>query len=960
MARRPRTQAAAAPRPRGEVASPSSAPPAPPPSWGARLADAGLIAAFLALAFLLGAFPLRDTDFWWHLRTGDLVRRGAGLPATDWYTFGAAGRRWTDLHWLFEVALSWGFERGGVVGLNLAKCAVTCAALLALLSARRRGWPVWVMVLAWLPALLLLAGRMYVRPETVTLLFLALFLAIVSVWDRRPGLAFVLPVVQVLWVNTQGLFVFGPVVLACGLIDAALRPGTFAPAGRRWWRRIGTAAALTGAACLVNPYGLRGALFPFELLGTMGNPVFYRSIAELMPVVPLFGPDPYSFVGAMGYRSPMVQIHLAVVALGALSFVVPILWRALVRLRSGPCPGEAASRRRKRGPAAAGPAAREGSWRLSPFRLLLFAAFAVMGLKATRNSHQFAAVAGAVTAWNLGEWAAALRRRRIGRRPEAPAPSAAGPRLATLAVLGLLLVAVATGRLYAWEDEGRTLGLGEEPLWYPHEAVRRAGAPGMPGRFVCFHNGHAALYEYAHGPGRKVYCDARLEVIGPELYSRYLELERQIGDDAPGWPEALAALGRPGVLVDNVHAGFARTAANLLAAPGWRCAWFDPIAAVFVPDSYPAARAPVDFAGRHFRRGPASGPGRDPAARLAEAKALFNVAYWLGPKGRADLAGPVLLLGVGHALGCVAAEPAAAEGWKYLGLLESIREPVGTPDRPVARFRLPFDPVFDLSPARAALALRRALEAAPDDAKSLLSLALLAEGLGMTAEALDLYRRLAALDPANQARSVTRDARRMALVQEARLLARLGPEPATSWRNQDELGRALDALLQSGRVRAAAGLLERSYPARARTWDVTDRLATLYLHLGQPGRARASWVAAVQPPRPALVAARVAATFLVETKFSVAREQYQAALAREPELFEAWYGLAVLERDAGRADAARDAARRAAESAPNPVAREAAEAIARLAAPYALASPPDAARSWGEEPGRAGAPGRDG
>src|SRR3954466_9279849 len=112
-----------------------------PRSLAVRLADLTLIGAFLALTFLLGAFPLKDTDFWWHLRTGDLIRQTGQVPRTDLYTFTVPDHRWIDLHWAFQVALSWGFARGGVVALNLAKCTITCAAVLLLVTARRRDWP---------------------------------------------------------------------------------------------------------------------------------------------------------------------------------------------------------------------------------------------------------------------------------------------------------------------------------------------------------------------------------------------------------------------------------------------------------------------------------------------------------------------------------------------------------------------------------------------------------------------------------------------------------------------------------------------------------------------------------------------------------------------------------------------------------------------------------------------------
>jgi hypothetical protein len=76
-------------------------------------------------------------------------------------------------------------------------------------------------------------------------------------------------------------------------------------------------------------------------------------------------------------------------------------------------------------------------------------------------------------------------------------------------------------------------------------------------------------------------------------------------------------------------------------------------------------------------------------------------------------------------------------------------------------------------------------------------------------------------------------------------------------------------------------------------------------------------------------------THLVEGAFDAARQNYKEALAVEPDLFEAWYGLAVLEQDAGRAAEALTAARQAATAASGDVERSAAETIATLVGPYA-------------------------
>ena len=268
----------------GPRASTTREKPPSPAFWRLHLLDAGSIALFLALTFLLGAFPLKDTDFYWHLRTGDWIRQTGHVPRTDLFTFTREGIAWIDLHWLFQIAISWVYQQGGIVALTVAKCTITCVAMLLLLSARRREWPVWVIILAWLPALLVLGGRMYVRPETLTLLYLSIYLAILLRWDRRPWLALLLPLVQVAWVNSHGLFVLGPIVLGFGLIDAALRFGFFTPERRKWWRTILAATLLCGAACLLNPYFITGALYPLELAGTMSKKIFSQNIAELTPI----------------------------------------------------------------------------------------------------------------------------------------------------------------------------------------------------------------------------------------------------------------------------------------------------------------------------------------------------------------------------------------------------------------------------------------------------------------------------------------------------------------------------------------------------------------------------------------------------------------------------------------------------------------------------------------------------
>ena len=271
----------------------------------------------------------------------------------------------------------------------------------------------------------------------------------------------------------------------------------------------------------------------------------------------------------------------------------------------------------------------------------------------------------------------------------------------------------------------------------------------MPDRFLSYHNAHASLFEYYHsperedGPGRTVYTDPRLEVAGAELFDRYQKLGERIAADKQGWEAELDGIGRPSIMVD--HQDNAQIGASLLGSRHWKCVWFDPMVAVFVHDSYASVVAghTVDFAARHFRPEPATEP-HGFAALLASAKGVRNYLNFSMTRG--SVQPPLIWLAQDYARRLIDTAPDSAEGWKIIGQIESLR----SVPQPGPRFRMPFDPVFDLSLVRATYAFRRALELAPHDFLSIMGLEKMYEARLMNEAALPLLDRLVALQPINQ------------------------------------------------------------------------------------------------------------------------------------------------------------------------------------------------------------------
>ncbi len=899
--------------------------------------DLLILLAFLTVAFLLGVFPINDTDFWWHLRTGDLIRQSGQIPRVDPFLFGGPKEKpWTDLHWGFQVLISIGHELGGIDLLTLGKCAIITLAIAVLILARPRRWPMEVMTLAGLPALLLLGGRMYVRPEILSLMYLSITFVLISNWRNRPWLSLLLPLVMALWVNSHALFVLGLIIIGCGLVDAATQPGAWTGERKRWWKIVVAGAILSGFACLLNPYGLQGTLFPLKLLGTMANPIFAETIAELESV-------PH-FLTRAGWYNPNALLLLGTQILGALSFLIPIganTFRAIRRTPAAgdtPEPEKPASRTRATRKATAKQPAKRGAtsgsssepdWHPSVFRLLIFMIFSLLSWRATRNSQQFAAVALAVTAWNLGEWVA-FRRTRTRVRNSAQGLTAPPERMiGKFTALGILVTVgflVVSGGFYRWLGEGRKFGLGEQPLWFPHEAVIAAGSAEMPDRFVCFHNGHAALWDYHNGPQKQTYTDARLEVVGPELYREYLDLQGRLAMNKD-WNSWFQRNGRPGLLIDLVQESSPPMVANALAHPDWRCVWFDPMAAVFVPQSSSAAAQAINFSDRHFQSNSETGKG-SAATLLAESKATQDVAMnLLGPvvdsertitrAPRRDLAALLLMNAHGLAHRALKIDGGSANSWKALGVIASLRNGSSASEG-VARFRKPYDPLLDLERMRAIAALRKSLNKNPDGFSVLFTLATVFQDGKMIEAAIPVLEQLSKLWAIN---STQRDVQARLPQLVTGLKSQLGPPAASSWKNLSELDQQVNGLLEHGRVESAANLLESAYPLAGRPWEVSNRIGTLRLHLGDTEGARRVWAEAPDAPRQALKNARIALTYLLDENEVEARALFQQALESEPAFFEALYSLAVLETDASNRAAAHEAAQKATQAAPGPAAQ---------------------------------------
>ena len=436
------------------------------------------VAALVAAALLLVAASVRGlwaADAGWQRAAGDWIA-AHGPPRTDPFSWAGPPRPWIELRWLWLVAFAKTVDVFGPAGAILGKTAALLATFslaAASLGPRARSAALAPVVVL---AVLASSQRFFVRPEIVTFLLLAIHLFLLE-RDRRVGdrALFVLPALQVLWVNSHTLFVLGPVLVVLYAATSALpgdERGVAKGVRRARARRAALVAAMELAACLVNPWGLDGALFPIRLLGEIRGTLFKTGIGEFA------GP----FAASAHYDA--VYAYVALIGLCVVSAAL---------------------------------AFRESD----PFRTLVLVAFLWLSTLAIRNLPLFAIVA---IPFVLGNLAVATPVSRFART------RAARPARRLLAALVIVFCvgtswSLATDRFYVRQYDTNRFGLGWAPHRYPVRAVDFLQAHRLPG--PVFATMQEASYLLSRGMGS--FLDPRLEVFGEAQFARYLQV---LSDDS--------------------------------------------------------------------------------------------------------------------------------------------------------------------------------------------------------------------------------------------------------------------------------------------------------------------------------------------------------------------------------------------------------------------------------------------
>ncbi len=298
-----------------------------------------LLILTLAAVFCLATFDITEHDYWWHLKTGEYIAQNKTIPREDVFSY-TATHPWIAHYWLADLTFYLLYRIIGTPGLILLNAfLISLSFYLIIKSARIRGGPLHLILPISIMAAIAGRQRFYVRPETFSLLFIAIYLLLYTTF-KKSGKTYPLvlfPILQLLWFNIYGGGAITGVVILCVLfagecVNLALARISSGRKDLTLTRNrllaLGIAIIFSIALSFVNPNSYR-TFFYF----TISRNEIFRHIVEwksttwhdligLHGIIILFGA--LSFLGR-GRRSDMADIAL----FGSFAVVSLQAWRTL-------------------------------------------------------------------------------------------------------------------------------------------------------------------------------------------------------------------------------------------------------------------------------------------------------------------------------------------------------------------------------------------------------------------------------------------------------------------------------------------------------------------------------------------------------------------------------------------------------------------------------------------------------
>ncbi|MFH0906955.1 MAG: hypothetical protein V1829_01745 [bacterium] len=228
--------------------------------------------------FFANKVDLTVVDLGRHLENGQMVLQGNfDVLKTNFYSYTQPDYPVVNHHWLSGVIFFLIWHVFGFAGLSLFYLVISLIIFYIFFRLAQKQSSFKIAFFVSILLIPLIASRAEIRPEIFSYFFISIFFWIL--WHHRQGLLsfkylFILPVLGILWVNTHIYFIFGLFLIGLFLFEKIVKK-LFIHRSISFYKdkqikNLGIVFFLTAIVSCINPFGLKGVLYPFNIFRSYG------------------------------------------------------------------------------------------------------------------------------------------------------------------------------------------------------------------------------------------------------------------------------------------------------------------------------------------------------------------------------------------------------------------------------------------------------------------------------------------------------------------------------------------------------------------------------------------------------------------------------------------------------------------------------------------------------------------
>lgn len=260
---------------------------------------------FFVFSFLYIPDHSFDQDLGRHIKLGEIILSNREVPKTNLFSYTYPDFPFVNHHYLFEVLVYLGQETLGIFNLLIIK--ILLILLTVFLTLKNTGQSSKLLILpAGFIFLHLLRERVELRPEIFSFFFTAVSYYILNRYEKEgTKWIFVLPLIQLLWINIHIYFPLGLILQSIFLLNFWFKKRT------KYFRFLLTIFTTSIIISLINPNDLEGFFYPFKIFDNYGY-----TIAENQNLF---------FLESLGFQNPnffFVKLSSILVILSLISGLI--------------------------------------------------------------------------------------------------------------------------------------------------------------------------------------------------------------------------------------------------------------------------------------------------------------------------------------------------------------------------------------------------------------------------------------------------------------------------------------------------------------------------------------------------------------------------------------------------------------------------------------------------------------